>query len=287
MKVSIASVLLKAVGTAALALGFVALVGRVPFMPQSPAGSAASESPRSMNDRPLARLAVGEFSGTLPLVDPDAPVAVTGDMDKALGLFRGEFAATDASPGFATAEHPVPGRCEGAGRRYIERECPGCQVIADRSAAFSPSMLLWMAPASSAVQAVSTDCIAVGADGVPVVGTLVMSDPALDLTDEGSSLAGDVVPLLPGAVRVAAIEMGDWLAVFDQVARPSTALSDMATALRDKGWRETGDPQAGGLPAFAGERVFTKNAEVFCVISLSEQGGSYQLLTVVSSGARG
>jgi hypothetical protein len=148
-------------------------------------------------------------------------------------------------------------------------------------------MLLWMAPAGGAVQAVSTDCIAVGTDGVPIVGALSMIDPALDMTDEGSSLAGDVVPLLPGAVRVAAIEMGDWLAVFDQVARPSTALSDMAIALTGKGWRETGDPEAGGLPAFAGERVFTKNAEVFCVISLSKQGGNYQLLTVVSSGARG
>lgn len=225
----------------------------------------------------------------LPVVDADGPVNVTGDMGRTLGLFTAQFAATDSSPGFTTREHRVPGRCEGAGRRYIDQVCPGCQMLADGSVGVPPSMLLWLDPASQggAVHAVSTDCMAVGPDGVPVVGTLVMNDPALDLAGEGSSLALDVVPLLPGATRLAAIEMGDWLAIFDDVARPSNALSDMAAALRDKGWRETADPEAGGLPTFAGERVFTKNANVFCVISLSKQGGSYQLLTVVSSGARG
>lgn len=285
------SILIKALATVGLAFGFVVFVAKVPFVPQLPIASDESESrpTAQRGDRAMPRFATGGMPAGGPVATETQAVMVTGDMGTGMGLFKASFAGSESQPGFTTEEHRVPGQCADAGRRYIESECPHCQIIADQDGLELPSVLMWTDPADdrNILRSVSSDCVGIGADGVPVVGVLEFGEPTADLTGGNAAVDSDAVPLLPGATRIAAMEIGPWLAVFDEVARASTALPDMAAALEGRGWRETGDRDAGGLPSFVGERVFTKSSEVFCVISLRKQGGTHQLLTVVSSRARG
>lgn len=287
MKNPVVMVLLKALGTAGLAFGFIVLVGSVPFMPQTTDSRSNANRAHAVagSGGAVPRVAASALSSRRAVVAPDEPVSVTGAPGMATGLFEAHFAGNASGPGFTTEEHRVPGPCEGAGRRYLDKACPHCRLIPGSGEAASPAMLMWTE--ANALHAVSADCTSLAADGVPIVGTLVMNDPTVDLGAGGSDFASDVIPLLPGARRMASVEIGGWMAVFDQVARPSTALADMAAALVKRGWRETADPDAAGLATFEDQRVFTKSTDIFCVISLGKQGGNYQLLTVVSSGARG
>lgn len=289
MRIPVIPILIKALATAGLAFGFVVFVAKVPFVPPPPIATDESESTAQRNDRAVPRLTTGGMPAGGAVTTEMPPIMVTGDMDAGMGLFKASFAGSESEPGFTTEEHRVPGECTGAGRRYLQSKCPHCRIVAAEDDLELPSALIWTDPADdrSLLRSVSRDCVSIGADGVPIVGVLEFAGPTADLAGDNAAVDGDIVPLLPGATRIAAMEIGPWLAVFDQVARASTALPDMAAALERRGWRETGEADAGGLPSFVGERVFTKNTDVFCVISLSKQGGTYQLLTVVSSRTRG
>lgn len=280
MRNKLLSILLKAAGTLALALAFVALVTRVPFLPQD-----AGESGPAHPDQAGSPAAPG--TGAPALLTGQG--GVTGSFDGTFGLFRGSFSDPSAGTGFSMEEHRVAGACAEAGRRYLERSCPSCQVLPGAPGSSGPPMLTWVDDRGEEpmMRAVSRDCISMAADGVPVVATLRIGNDLADLTQAKPDPKVRLVPLLPGATRIAALELGSWLAIFDQVGRPSTALADMAAALTGRGWRETSGAEAQSLPAFEGERVFTRNDDTFCVISLRKQGDTYQLLTVVSSSARG
>jgi hypothetical protein len=282
---------LKALATVGLALGFVTLVGRVPFVPQQADRPVVDNRRLAVigSNRSIAGLGTGGMEPAILPPMSTQPIPVTVNIDNAFGLFNAQFAASESSPGFATEEHRVPGQCSGAGRRHVEKICPACQVIAGKGGGSLPSMLMWteVLDGEDVMRAVSTDCLSFATDGVPIVGTLRLGLEAVDLTNGNPDVVNDIVPLLPGATRIAAIEVGQWLAIFDHVARPSTALPDMAAALAVRGWQETSGADASVLPEFEGERVFKKSTDSYCVISLSKQGETYQLLTVVSAIARG
>ena len=278
-------IVLRALGTVVLAAGFVVLVGRAPFVRdaayESDATLRATERPESTP--------VGMQIATGALQSPSLPELTEGasastDLPPSLGLFKAGFAATDENPGFVTEERKVDGSCSGAGQRFAEAECPTCRQTGD---AVAGEVLFWQetVEGKDVARVVSRDCVSIGDDGVPIVATLRFGEGPADLTEASVDLANGIVPLLPGATRVASINLGDMFATYDEVPRPSTALPDMALALREWGWREVSDSGASNLEAFQGQRVFTNNANATCVISLTKQDDTYQLLTIINSRA--
>ena len=91
------------------------------------------------------------------------------------------------------------------------------------------------------------------------------------------------MPLVPGDERLAAFEIGGWLATLDQVARPAAAMEDMNRMLVQRGWREAKGQEAASFGDLPGQRVFTNDANALCVVTLNEEGGRYQLMTILSS----
>ncbi|HEX5764236.1 MAG TPA: hypothetical protein VFY27_01615 [Woeseiaceae bacterium] len=274
------SIVGKAIGTLVLALGLVVMVGRAPFLPEREAISGDTPPGHSLQNVKVEPGIMQRSSS--PLLSPPFPEKLAG-IDAGLGLYKARFAATDSMPGFATEEHEVEGSCTGAGRRYLEETCPGCELLPRKPGDASPPMLMWKekGDGSESLRAVSTDCISIGPTGLPVVGTLQLGDGVADLSaGRAAGVALDVVPLVPGASRLAAVEIGNWFATFDNVVRPSSAVGDMARALASRGWREVSGTE--GQSQFEGERVFTNARDEVCVVTLSRQGDEYQLLTVVS-----
>jgi hypothetical protein len=109
-----------------------------------------------------------------------------------------------------------------------------------------------------------------------------------DRQDANLAAAADgtpsAVPLLPGATRTASIEVGAWLATFDRVGRPSTALADMVRLLGARGWREIPEGRKLDARQFEGDRVLTNDDDDTCVLSLTRQDDGHQLLTIISPG---
>ena len=285
---ALTSIVLKSVGTLALAVAFVAMVGRAPFLPDEvervDGGSDAAVQPVP---GPGIQTAALDGAMALPVQASDHPMP--GPLQPSMGLFKANFSGSAEGGGFATAEHRVSGTCEGAGLRYIEEVCPDCQATAGKGQGDLPAMLVWTDPDEPAgsINSVTADCISVSIDGAAIVGTLTLGGDTLDLADGLTSGAAGYVPLIAGATRVAAIEIGGWIATFDHVGRPSTALADMATLLVNRGWREVSDPPSDPSPDFEGERIFVNGAGVHCVISLSKQDQTHQLISIISSGLRG
>lgn len=274
----------KAIGTLLLAVGLVAMVARAPFLPDRSAHTGASPAANpqySLQNLEIAPGIMGQSSS--PLLAPPLPEKFAG-LDSGMGLYRARFAATETMPGFATEEHEVEGACTDAGHRYIEKTCPGCQLLPQGPGNASPPMLMWRekGDGTESLRAVSTDCIGVASSGLPVVGTLQLGDGVADLSGgKAAGIAPEIVPLIPGSSRLAAVEIGNWLATFDDVVRPASAVGDMARALTSRGWREVSG--SGEVHSqLEGERVLTNARNEFCVVTLNKQGDTYQLLTVVS-----
>ena len=276
------SILLKVLGTVALAAGFLLLVSRAPFVP------TAAEPQK-------AAPAAGLAARGLPAIDAGNALAARAGSDwhglePPFGLFKGRFGPSSDAPAFATEEHRVAGVCAGAGRRWAAEACPTCKPFASEASEGTPALLLWMEQANGAnvTRAVTADCAATDPDGTPVVSSITFDDrqPDQNETDPARDTVKSV-PLLPGATRTAALQVGDWLATFDRIARPSTALGDMAGALIKRGWREVPAGSRNDLQTFEGERVFTNEASATCVISLTKQSDEHQLLTIISPGQRG
>lgn len=288
MKKSIVTVGLKALGTVALALGFVFVVGRAPFIADS-----ADETDIARHTMESQYSMATDFQvDTGALQSPNLPsMPDTTDEDigfaPSLGLFNASFAASDRHSGFATAEHRIPGSCANAGLRFIETECPMCELIGGGGEAGGSEMLMWrqVIETKNVFQVVSRNCMSIAPDGVPIVGTLRFGEGPANLTEASIDLAEGIVPLLPGATRVASISLGQWFATYDEVARPSAALLDMTRALREWGWREVSSGADPGPETFQGQRVFTNKANATCVISLTSQDDVYQLLTIINSRA--
>ena len=285
MKDKVLKIALRALGTVALAIGFVFMVGGAPFV-NSPADEDSEITPSASSPY----VAPADFqAGTGALDAPNLPpppgeLAASGDVDPSIGLFNARFAAADGGPGFATAEHEVSGICDDAGQRYVQVKCPDCQVI---NGGANSEVLIWSETVDdkTIVRAVSRDCVRETSLGASVVATLRFEDDVVDFTGGVPDLSVGRIPLLAGATRVASINLGRWFATYDEVPRPSTALLDMTRALRDWGWREVSSGKEPGPESFQGQRVFTNNANATCVISLTRLDDVYQLLTVINSRA--
>ena len=272
--------LLKVLGTFALAIGFVTLVSRAPFMPVKE--SSAPSPQRAFPRNPLSLDVNTDLlkAGGIDLADVEPP----------LGLFKGRFGPSVDSPGFATEEHRVSGVCKDAGARWAREICPTCQLLSNPGAEGEPQMLLWTEARNGrdVTRAVQADCTATGPDGDSVVASVTFDDREATLDAPATRDPSlDVVPLLPGGTRIAALEVGEWLATIDHVGRPSSALVDMAIALRKNGWRDIPSGTEAEPGTFGGQRVLKNEKDATCVISLSRQGDQYQLTTVVSPGRRG
>lgn len=277
---SVSTVIIKVIGTVVLAAGFILFVGQAPFLASGPEneatdGSAGTEMllPRSVQ--------LGNMQA--PVLPSARDIDDFIGSDPTLGLFNAQFFAVGENPGFTSSEHRVPGSCEGAGRRHIASECPDCEPLIDHDA--DGDMLLWHQPAdeTGVVRSVSKDCIANAADGTPIVGSLIMGGDELELTNASVVNDNGTVPLLPGATRIAALNLGAWSATYDEIVRPSTAMRDMTNALQGDGWREVSSPETLGVEKFEAQRVFTNPSNEICVITLSRSGTAYQLVTVINS----
>jgi hypothetical protein len=285
-KLGPATIAARALGTLALVIGFVVFVSRAPFLAGADGSGTDPERPPLGVQVPAELLAE---SGTMKeaLVPTVGPAASGLAFEPSFGLFNGNFAATSNQPGFHTGEHTVSGDCLGAGQRYFESECPGCGLLGG-DVTGDTGTLMWQQTidGKSVVRAVSRHCISMGPDGLPVVGSLTFGDGPAHLGHGAAVPDTTLVPLLVGATRVATISLGDWSATYDDVARPGTALPDMAAALGKRGWREVSDhPEVRREKAFQGHRVFTNDTNAVCMISLTGQGDSYQLLTIINSRA--
>ena len=285
MKDKVLKIALRSLGTVALAIGFVFMVGGAPFV-NNPVDKDAEITPSA--DSPYVLLAdpqVGTGALDAPnLPPPPGELTDGGDVNPSIGLFNARFAAADGSPGFATEEHEVSGACDDAGQRYVQVECPDCQVI---NGGANSEVLIWSENVDdkTVVRVVSRDCVRESSVGASVVATLRFEDDVVDFTSGVADLSVGRIPLLAGATRVSSINLGQWFATYDEVARPSTALLDMTLALRKWGWREVSSGNEPGPETFQGQRIFTNNVNATCVISLTRQDDVYQLLTVINSRA--
>lgn len=281
----VTQVLLKIIATGLLAAAFVALFINVPFLSQldksKPRGVAVTDG---MNHLKLPALDID--TGVLPPSTlPGLQNPSLSGLQPAIGLFNAQFAQSGGTPGFVTKEHTVDGVCEGAGRRYIERVCPECEIMEGSKQTGQPAMLLWTEPGENgeALRSVTADCTATSPGGKAVVSSLSFGEDGGDLATNSQQMALDIVPLLPGSKRVSAVEMGGWMATMDEVDDPENALDAMSAALHKKGWRNApGQP----LEAVAGvgeHRVFSREGQATCVIYLSATGGTTQLVTVIGS----
>jgi hypothetical protein len=207
-------------------------------------------------------------------------------LQPSFGLFNASFAASDDQPGFRTSEHPVAGDCKDAGHRFLRASCPDCDLIGGETAG-AADMLLWnqVIEGRTVLRAVSRNCTGTSPAGLSIVGTLDFEDAPADLGSGAKPPDTGRVPLLAGGKRVASITLGEWSATYDQVPRPSSALSDMTSALKKRGWREVSDPELLRQEAFQGQRVCTNKTNWLCRISLTRQGDEYQLLTIINSRA--
>jgi hypothetical protein len=270
-------VIAKICGTLALAGGFLLLLTHVPFVPDVDQ-QADVEAPGTVLATPDVARRGGGLGAGLPL-----------GFEPPIGLFKANFAPSADAPGFATEEHSVPGVCEGAGKRWSLQTCPTCTPLSAETQEGFPALLLWTETIDGRerTSAVTADCTAIGADGLPVVTSITFDDP-LNPTGIVEPTAGALlVPLLPGATRRASLEVGEWLATFDLVARPGTALGDMVALLEARGWRDIPAGVRFDAQQFVGDRVLTNDANATCVLSLTEQNGDHQLLTIISPGRRG
>ena len=277
----LASLGVKFLGTLALAVGFIFLVAQSPFLAQSP--GQARERAEQGDGGPL--LAFPNRSGALEIPGSVAPLSVTPQdtLTSSLGLFRGEFGG-GPSPGFTTAEHRVPGSCAGAGRRLAKEQCPACEIRTTPEIAGEQQMLIWSPqPGDSAVVSAPLNCTAFDQDGTPLVTVIAFGDGAVNLAGSGDVIARDRVPLVAGANRLAAFELGGWLAVLDEVRSPQQALGDMQQSLIGQGWRKASGSEVPDLPGAEDQLVFTNAANELCVVTLSIEESANQLLTIISS----
>jgi hypothetical protein len=278
MSSQVTKVVLNIAVTGLLAVGFFALFVNVPFLSQFT--GEKPESPQTVLKPPMFVLPGAEiFSGVLPPSTlPGLQAPGTTGLFPSAGLFSARFAAIDGNPAYATVEVAVDGACLDAGRRHIEQVCPDCQVLEGKSRQGLPQMLLWTEPGEkeNKIHSVTTDCTEVANDGRAIVGTV-----SFDGDENGNST--DIVPLLAGGTRLAAMEMGGWLTTMDLVEQPEKALLNMSAALQERGWREAAGQESGiGVP-LSDQRVFTKNGRATCVVYISRDGGTAQLITVVST----
>lgn len=283
-KSGLKSVLFRVAGTAVLIFGFVVFMARAPFL--------AGHDPRpDMGDRPpLTSPSIDLAAATGALTGPVLPTGGPSDAGTSLqpsfGLFNADFAAADGQQGFSTSEHAVQGPCRNAGERYFKSVCPDCAPLGGDEAG-ATDMLMWeqTIDGNDVIRSVSRHCIGTTPAQLAVVGSLTFDNSnSVSLANSNAPDTGDV-PLLAGASRVVAITLGNWSATYDDVARPSSAISDMTEELERRGWREVTDHEAFRQDAFQGQRVFTNSANWLCMISLTRQGDGYQLLTIINSQA--
>lgn len=278
-------IILKSLGTIALAIGFVYMVGVAPFI-NGPLDTNSESASSTISPYPApVDLQVGSGALDAPNLPPSpAELSDSGEVNPSMGLFNARFASADGSPGFATEEREVSGSCLGAGKRYLQTECAGCQVM---NAGENSEVLIWNEDIddSVVVRAVSRDCVRETSSGASVIATLRFEDNVVNFTSGMADLSVGRIPLLAGATRLASINLGSWFATYDEVPRPSSALREMASALGDWGWREVSSGIDPDPETFQGQRVFTNSANATCVISLIKENDGYQLLTVVNSRA--
>jgi hypothetical protein len=269
------SVIGKVLGTVVLAGGFLLLISQAPFVPES--------------DEPAPRGGATLAAPNVTRVDDDAGAGFPDGFEPPAGLFKAYFAASADSPGFGTQEHSVQGVCEGAGKRWSTENCPACAPLATEARDGFPALLLWTETVDGVnrTRAVTADCTEMGSDGLAVVTSITFDDPLSTAGITEPATRGSLVPLLPGATRTAALEVGEWLATFDRVARPSTALGDMVALLETEGWRDIATGARFDMQTFEGERVLTNDANATCLLTLTKQDGDHQLLTIISPGRRG
>ena len=285
MSQGLPTILGKLIASGVLAAVFIALFLKAPFLGQLDGEDDRSLIPATSPGN-LRLSALQLESGILP------PSSLPGLQDPSLSalqagsdLFKGEFLQDGGVPGFSTGEHVVDGPCESAGRRYIESICPECEIQEGPAQPGQTTMLLWHKPGEKdgGIRSVSADCIASDGNNKAVVGSLSFGPETPQQGGNSQPMAADLVPLLPGAKRVSAMEMGGWLAIMDEVESPDRALDAMATALRQKGWQDVEGQPANGVGSIKEQRVFSRAGYGTCVIYLNRDGGSVQLVTVVST----
>jgi hypothetical protein len=280
----------KALGTSALALGFVWLVSRSPFFPQpAPAGGATSAN-NAMSSTLM--MPVFDFNtGIIPAATFELLESIRqeGGFQPALGLMRAQFAETEDSPGFINEERAVTGPCDGAGMRHAQEICPGCAVWEHAGDDGLPPVVLWteLVGGTARVSAATRNCVSLGPNGEPIISHLEFGGDRVDLAGESFGAAAAQVPLPAGAMRIAVVEMGGWVAVIDRPGRPSTALRDMLALMDAAGWRDAPSLRPEPPPYFEGQRVVVNDRGQYAVVAMSRHAESYQLVTIVTSGAGG
>ncbi|HNP34698.1 MAG TPA: hypothetical protein PKK10_02490 [Woeseiaceae bacterium] len=281
----IRTVITRSLGTVVLLFGCVLFMARAPFLHDNTQAATHQQRP-PLRSPPATAALLDPGAMTTPVLPELGPPGASAMLQPSFGLFEANFAATDDQPGFHTAEHPMAGNCTAAGERYFAATCPGCELIGG-SEAQSAEMLLWnqTVDGREVLRAASRNCTGTSATGLAIVGTLDFDTSPVNLGDSTKPVDTHRVPLLAGALRITSITLGDWSATYDQVARPSSALPDMASALQKRGWREVSDPELLGQGAFQGQRVFTNETNWLCMISLTKQGDNFQLLTIINSRA--
>jgi hypothetical protein len=266
------------VATALLAAGAVMLLTNVPFL------SPIAEEPQPLILTPpsLKMPGLDLSTGLIPTSKlPGLQTPNGSGMYPDFGEFKARFANTGDGPAFAIQEIVMEGACEGAGRRYIEKACPECEAVGDTQQSGQTPMLLWTESSGTGdkLLSISADCISTRPDGSVVVGLVNLSGNMLDTAGDSTQ----IIPLINGGERLAAMELGGWLTTMDRVGNPATAITDMTAALLIKGWREAVGQQSSIGVLSSEQRVFVKNQNETCVIYLSRDGSQVQLVSIVSN----
>lgn len=203
-------------------------------------------------------------------------------------LFSGSFYLAEQDMGFETREVNTAEPCEGAGLRYIKKDCPGCMIAEMEAENGQPPTVYWMKQSLGQADVSGTiyrNCSASNDNGTVTVPMLSFNSDSLALANTAPRSAANApspVPLIDGHVRVSAMTLGDWSIAVDSVKNSTGALAAMESKLFLDGWERTATGEA-PVVQYIDQRVYKRSPIELCVVSLTQDEGEYQLITMTNA----
>lgn len=264
----IASFLASVVGKLLLSLIavylFILIGSSLPFFHSSPSGYEITTASSTLAS-----------SSILGGIAPTSTLSIAG-LDNRL---VGQILSPDGSSGFSMEEVDTTGPCKNAGERYLETACPGCTVSDGVVGEDGSKNLLWIRE-NGEVGMIYRDCTQTLPNGQVRIPTVIMSGDSLSLSqDQTQARAPDptaAIPALPGSTRESAMTMGMWAIAIDSLRTKKNALNEMGNLLKIQGWEVVPKEEQ------ANQRVYTRDADLLCVVTLNETDQGNQLVTMMT-----
>lgn len=242
---------------------FILIGSSLPFFHSSPTGYEITKASSTLASSSVLGMA------------PKSTLSIAGLDNRLIG----QILSPDGSSGFSMEEVDTAGPCENAGERYLEKTCVGCTVSEGVAGEDGSKNLLWIRE-NGEVGMIYRDCTESLSNGQVRIPTVIMSSDSLSLSqDQAQAREQDptrAIPSLPGSTRDSAMTMGMWAIAIDSLRTKKNALDDMGNLLEIEGWEAV--PKEGQ----PNQRVFTRDSDFLCVVTLNETDQGNQLVTMMT-----